>query len=263
MNRFFFTLAFVLFFSMPWAARANAEDVADEMSDDIEMVKPKNPAVLSIDEIVKSTDAPGSKGPLTLGYLDLQGDWLLTLHEGTGTSDGLEKYHSRAAVYRKVDGGFRLQAAWFSGVSARLGKPRFFDVKVDGAYTRLLWMPGLYYGTGAYRWDSVFELDRKKGMKPVEFEPAPIGYARLHKAGVAEAVMLEGEGVWKGEWNVIHRPSMVYGDHISFTFYIWNEGDGNAAPTAGRVDGTYKVERGEKGLKIEIETFKRTRFDKS
>lgn len=248
---------------LSWALPVLGEDAGEEMPDEILMVKPTDPAVLSIDEVARSADAPGAKSPLSLTYLDVQGDWLLTLHEGKGVFVDFEKYHSRAAVYRKVDGGYRLEAQWFSGLVARLGKPRFFDVWVGDAYKRLLWMPGVLYGTGSHRSDSVFELDGKTGMKPVAFEPAPIGFVRLHKAGIAEAVMLEGEGVWKGEHNVIHKPEIGSGHQISFTFYVWNEGDGNANPTAGRVDGAYKIVEGEKGLEIKIDRFKRVVFDKS
>ena len=263
MNTFLFRLIAVIQIVLGGVVQAYADQPAQRMPDNIEMVRAEDAPVVSIETIAKPADAPGAKAPLTLSFLDVRGDWLLTMHEGKGEFIGLERYHSRVAIYRRSEAGFRLEAEWFTGINVGLEKPRFFHMKLDGRIKRLLWVPGRVYGTGAGRQDAVFHLDRDVGMQPVAFEPAPAGYRRLHQAGVAEAVLLDGEGVWKGEHNVIHRPEMAYGDRISFTFYLWNEGDGNANPTAGRVDGTYKLLQGKKGLKIEIDTFKRVIFDKS
>ena len=236
---------------------------AEEMSDEVLMVRPKDSPALSLSEIAQPADAPGAKAPLELSYFERQDNWVLTLHEGKAEFLGHEKYHSRVGLYREVEGGFRLEAAWFSGVSAFLERPEFWHTRVDKQFTHLLWVPVRYYGTGHLRGDSAFELDDDDGIMAVDFEPAPLGYARLVEAGAEGAFFLDGEGVWKGEMNTIHRPTPGSWDQMSFTFYVWNKGDGNANPTAGRVDGTYMIERQlDGGLTIGIDTFKRVVFDK-
>lgn len=253
-----------VFFVIGCVVDTHAAQDADEMPFEITMLPAGDETpTIGIEELVRSVDAPGGTKPLTLCYLDQWGDWLVTYHDGKTERHGREKYHSRAAIYRQTEAGFRLQAQWFSGDASHLEKPRFFATYIDDDYHQLLWMPGRVYGTGSYRQDAVFELPAKGAMKPVAFEPAPIGYLRLHKAGLPEAVLLEGEGVWKGKVNVIHQPEPGGDDQMSFTFYVWNKGDGNANPTAGRVDGAYKIVEGDEGLEIKIDTLKRVIFDKS
>ena len=60
----------------------------------------------------------------------------------------------------------------------------------------------------------------------LEVEPAVEWYKRELK---------QGEGVWKG------TALSFSDDKIEFEFYIWNEGDANCCPTAGKVRGTYKI----------------------
>lgn len=189
-------LAIVL--TLGCSLQLHAEQDADEMSDSLVMVRPVNAQAVSLDDIVKSMDAPGATKPLGLCYLDQQGDWLLTYHDGQTELFGRSQYHSRTAICRKAEDGYRLEAEWFSGIVAHLEKPRFFHTFINNKYTHLLWVPGRVYGTGSFREDAVFHLPSKGAMKLVAFEPAPIGYMRLHKAGVAEAVMHDGEGGWTG-----------------------------------------------------------------
>lgn len=243
---------------------APAQQDDSEMPEEVLMVRPDAPPERSVGEIAQPAGAPGAKTPLELSYLERHGDWLLTFHEGITEYVGHEKYHSRVGLYRRSGSGFCLVAEWFSGVVVFLERPRFFHTEADGRRVHLLWVPARFYGTGSYRGDSAYELDDDAGMRAVAFEPAPLGYARLVKAGVEGAYSLEGEGVWKGEQNTIHKPEPGAWQQLSFTFYIWNKGDGNANPTAGRVDGAYKVFRGEGDrLRIEIDRFKRVDFDKS
>ena len=264
MNTIYIRSLLGVFLVVGCAVHAHAEQDTDEMPFEITMLPADDDTpIVGIEDLVKSVDAPGGTKPLTLCYLDQWGDWLLTYHDGKTERHGREKYHSRAAIYRQTEAGFRLQAQWFSGDVSHLEKPRFFGTFIDDDYHQLLWIPGRVYGIGSYRQDAAFELPDKGAMKPVVFEPAPIGYLRLHKAGAAEAVVLEGEGVRKGEINMIHKPTPGADDQMSFTFYMWNKGDGNANPTAGRVDGAYKIIKGDEGLKIEIDTIKRVIFDKS
>lgn len=67
----------------------------------------------------------------------------------------------------------------------------------------MLWVPGRIHGTGHGRMDAAYALTDEGGVERVGFEPAPIGYMKLHKAGDERAVLNEGEGVWKGEMNHI------------------------------------------------------------
>lgn len=263
MNTIYWRLMAVWLLVLAGVLHTQAEEEAEEMPFELTMVVASDEAPVGIEAVVKSADAPGMTQPLELTYLDRQHGWLLTFHEGVTQYVGHEKYHSRAALYRVVEGDYQLQAEWFSGAASFVEKPRFFSMQGKEDRRHLLWVPGRVYGTGFMRHDTVMDLDDDDGMKRVVFEPAPIGYLRSSDAGDPRAVMLDGEGIWKGELNVIHRPQKVGGDQISFTFYVWNKGDGNANPTAGRVDGAYKLIEGEKGLRIEIDTFKRTIFDKS
>ncbi len=239
-----------------------ASDEAGELPESITVDMPERAPALPIEAVVRSADAPGAIAPLKLNHADQLGDWMLTYHTGKARMFGGDYFHSRVAIHHETEDGYILKAQWFSGVLACLEKPRFFTALHKGRFIQMLWVPGLLYGTGSLRQDALFHLTDKGQLQPVEFEPAPIGYERLSKAGVPGAIMHAGEGVWKGEFNVIHRPTIDSQDQMSFSFSIWNADDGNANPTAGRVDGTYKLTENENGFKLEIDSFKRKAIEK-
>lgn len=217
---------------------------------------------VTTDEAVLSVRVPGVEGLLELAYAQRYGGWLVTYHYGTPRigkrSDALE----RTAIYHRTHRGWVLKAEWVGGIDASLEQPKIFGIH-HKEYHTCLWVPGRHNGTGNQRADAVYELKGGGAVKEIAFEPAPAGYLRLHKDGQPAAVMNPGEGIWKGEMNRVHDPGPgSNGYQVSFTFYIWNEGDGNASPTAGKVEGAYELSYVESGLALSIGSFKRTDFDK-
>lgn len=81
----------------------------------------------------------------------------------------------------------------------------------------------LYSGTGGFAEENVFALNRDNSLEPVKMNTE------------AKIELRPGEGVWKGTMNRFSD------SRLSFEYYIWNEGDANCCPTAGRVTGTYKL----------------------
>ena len=204
----------------------------------------------SKDEIV-ATIPPENEGEKEweLKYADslpefpAQWEYFVTLHTSQGGSrpDRLSVY-TRANSGDHEKKGYRLVKRMFSEETqsyAWFGKPSFFFYEIEGGrWHYFLHVPMFYSGTGHFRKDWVFYFEDGE-LHEVEFEPAPVWF---------KSKLNEGEGVWKGEHN--HFSSA----QLSFSFMIWNAGDGNGHPTAGSVKGTYKivnVEEGEEAKKHE------------
>jgi len=112
---------------------------------------------------------------------------------------------------------------------------------------QLIQITEIQYGTGHIRTEHIFRPLCSGDIQKVEFIPAPLFYKKH---------LNEAEGIWKGEINKFSK------DGLFFTFYIWKEGDPNCCPSAGKVTGTYKIEK-TKGdsLKISAKEFKREPYD--
>ena len=119
-----------------------------------------------------------------------------------------------------------------------------------GDHEQLIQITEVYYGTGGFKKEHIYttssggkELAADLELKEVEFIPADKSFLK-HLA--------KGEGVWKGVNTTFTDGWLI------FEFYIWKDGDGNGTPTAGKVTGTYKLERKpDGGLRISMDIFKR------
>ena len=80
-------------------------------------------------------------------------------------------------------------------------------------------------------------------LEEVEFIPASESFKEK---------LAKGEGVWKGVG------STFTDDGLFFNFEIYKDGDANCCPSAGKVTGTYKLERKPDGkLRIIMDKVKR------
>ena len=102
----------------------------------------------------------------------------------------------------------------------------FEEIKPIRFENRLyLHIPMMQTGTGHFREDSFYHLGDRCELAEVNIEYASEWF---------KDKLNPGEGVWKGEMLLFDN------DRLSYTFYIWNDGDGNCCPSAGKVTGTYK-----------------------
>ncbi len=234
----------------------HAKDTMSDAAPGIEMKQPTDAPWQAKPDITAPIETPDGDA-LNLIYADAITPRLFLTFHGLDPS-GLSG--QRIALYVRQEHSYRLVATWHpdrsDGTQPYLEKPFVFTRLIGTAEHRFLFVPGRYPGTGHHRANAVYHLEHDTPRR-ASFEPAPLGYQRLAAAGDPGAIINNGEGVWKGEVNCGR------GDELAFTFYIWNDGDGNANPTAGRVDGTYEIIRDDEGAwSIRIGEFKRIDFDK-
>ncbi len=153
----------------------------------------------------------------------------------------------RADVYAQVDGGYRLLRT-LVGQQGYFLRPNYFRAFYADSPGReqdyFLQITEVYYGTGALVEEHIFKLRPDQTLDEVLFTPAP----ELYKDK-----LLPGEWVAKGEWNEFTNQGLF------FHFAIWGPQDGNCCPTAGQVEGTYKIERRspDEPYRMTVDTFKR------
>jgi HEAT repeat protein len=82
----------------------------------------------------------------------------------------------------------------------------------------------LYSGTGGFVEENIFAINVDNTLTPVKMTDP-----------VSKIALKPNEGVWKG------IGSEFSDDKLEFGYYIWNEGDANCCPTAGKITGTYKM----------------------
>ncbi|MDH5216150.1 MAG: lysozyme inhibitor LprI family protein [Gammaproteobacteria bacterium] len=143
---------------------------------------------------------------------------LITLHEGEGRPQVLTMWAEGASGFTLLD-----------EITEEEGMIREYNVnnfKHEGNI--FLHVEKLYSGTGFAHDDKVFCVNPgpTPTLKEIVFERAPAWYKSKLKAN---------EAVYKGELNTFAGPE------IDFKFYIWNKGDANCCPTAGKVTGSYKI----------------------
>jgi len=213
--------------------------------------EPAHPPLVSKGQIV--ADIPGDS--LNPNFLDLeyafpivswnQEEMFVTLHRGKERPD-------RLAVWQRVESKFRNVLT----LEAEEG-PEFsyFDQVTSFHYkgNQFIHVPLIYTGTGHIRKDRIYCILPDLALQEIAFQPAPQGFLSHLK---------KGEGIWKGENDIFSD------ERLAFEFYIWNEGDANCCPTAGRVTGTYKIvgdvrwdEKAKKNVtdfKMLMDTFERT-----
>lgn len=121
----------------------------------------------------------------------------------------------------------------------------------DNGRASILRIKERYYGTAAFVEERIFRVlpdfdpnsKRRVKLEKVEFVRPDASY---------KSQLREGEGVWKGVQSVLDHHGMA------FEFYIWNRGDANCCPSAGRVTGRYNIHRNPDGtLRMAASTFKR------
>jgi hypothetical protein len=147
-----------------------------------------------------------------------------------------------AAIYIRVGDKFRLLKRLDSFMSYFL-KPNIVWASTKGDRELLVQVTEIAYGTGHLATEHVFTPTYDLTLEEVEFIPAHESY-KTHLA--------RGEG-WQFEANTFTDNGLF------FRFFIGKEGDGNCCPSAGKVTGTYKLERSRRdgGLRISMDTFKR------
>jgi HEAT repeat protein/uncharacterized protein YecT (DUF1311 family) len=151
-----------------------------------------------------------------------QNELYVTLHKGKDRPDLLRiwrKTDDRYAIAKEMTAGEN-DGAYFDQVSAFS-----YNITRDQR-EQFIHVPLIFSGTGHYREDTIYCILPDLSLQEIVIEPAPDWFADKLKPG---------EGVWKGE--ILSLSS----DKLEFEFYIWNEGDANCCPTAGRVKGTYKI----------------------
>ena len=85
-----------------------------------------------------------------------------------------------------------------------------------------------FTGTGGLHEDEILHLRPDGGLEPVAFRQAPEALS---------ARLAPGEGIWKG------AAYEFADDRLTFEVHVWKDGDANCCPTAGRITGTYTIER--------------------
>jgi hypothetical protein len=165
----------------------------------------------------------------------------VTVH-ARGRESSSDSPNFTAAIYLEEGGRFKLLKR-LESENGFFDKPAFAWTKDR---THLLQITEIMYGTGVFTEDHVYYLDFEDvepKLEEVEFVPASESF---------KPYLAKGEGVWKGVY------SRLTDDGFFFDFCIWKDGDGNCCPSAGRVTGTYKIERKPDGkLRITMDTFKR------
>lgn len=165
-------------------------------------------------------DGPGFVRPTAVTTLRGPGtvEFLVTTHRAPDVPEDLHFWRREGDRYRHLR----------SIVGAEDPEIGGFDAPTPFAYQGRMFVHVQlqYTGTGGIHEDFVFHLSPAGALEPVEFVDAATWFQpRLRK----------GEGVWKGVFYAFAD------DTLPFQFSIWNDGDGNCCPTAGRVTGRYTI----------------------
>lgn len=145
--------------------------------------------------------------------------FLVTLHRGKDRRDRLAVWKPVGDYYQRVEfmeGLYPPGIGWFLPVSIFR-----YDV------TRFLHITLRYSGTGYNTEETVFAISRDT-LIPVKLFIGP------EYSGVD---LMPGESVQDGVFNNFSD------DKLEFTYGIWNEMDAHCCPTAGKVTGTYRINR--------------------
>lgn len=147
-----------------------------------------------------------------------------------------------AGIYRKTGEGYELLKKIHT--MGYFKEPNIFFIE----RRHLIQLTEIQYGTGHYTTEHIFRLLPPYGdLQKVEFVPAPLSF-RNH--------LKKGEVIRKGEINEFNKNGLF------FTFYIWKEKDPNCCPSAGKVTGTYKIEKTNgDSTKISLKEFKRETYN--
>jgi hypothetical protein len=155
-----------------------------------------------------------------------------------------------ASIYKKnIDGYKQIRYFETNGDGLFLEPNHFLFQSSNSADTvEIIHFSELTYGTGNFIKEHMFSISSTGELSEVEFMPAPKSYKDKLK---------KGEGIWKGEMN-------QFSDNgLSFTFHIWNDNDANCCPTAGKVTGSYTIEKiDDNKFKIEASSFQRHNISK-
>lgn len=131
------------------------------------------------------------------------------------------------AIWGKVDNSYR-RLTHLSVDRSKSGPGQFDPIKtfhMNGCL--LVHIPWIWDGTGYYREDWFYALGPDYAVERVELQPPSEAYRPKLK---------KDESVVKGE-------EYEFSDKAQkFRFYIWKKDDSNYCPTAGRVEGTFKLE---------------------
>jgi hypothetical protein len=140
---------------------------------------------------------------------------LVALHRGKDGAD-------RLTVWRQEGDKYRLLKLLEGPETPDMGMFDTINVFHYQGYP-FLHIRFLYSGTGGFSKENVFALNLDNSLESAKMNTEP------------KVELRPGEGVWKG---VMNR----FSDNLlSFEYYIWNKGDANCCPAAGRVTGTYKL----------------------
>lgn len=156
-----------------------------------------------------------------------------------------------ASIYVQAAGRYKLLHQLMSFNSYFL-KPNYFMAKwsEDSGYDSgyILQITEVFYGTGALVAEHIYYPRPNLTLEEVAFTPAPEFY---------QGKLLPGEMVAKGEYNEFNNQGLF------FHFAIWKKDDGNCCPTAGQVDGAYKLERPTRDspLRIFVDSYHRRPID--
>ena len=205
---------------------------------------------LTKDEIVASVKSEDQSGLLELKWgitetIVNNEELFVTVHGAEPRFTGSE---SSVSIFFNIKGKYK-RLKKLTGETSFFEKPNFFWAEVEGqkAKQQLLQITEVWPGTGHFIKEHIFLISLGTNpldlMVPVRFVPAPDSYKEKLKPG---------EGVWKGGTNSFDDNGLF------FTFYIWNERDGNCCPTGGKVVGQYSLKKLGNEFEISARDFKRS-----
>lgn len=144
------------------------------------------------------------------------------------------EFQSRLIVNKQRDNKYTLskyeQVFKFNTImgNSYFEEPVFFEYKPinDTSYKQFFVLQDIQFGTGNYKKEWIFHIHSNGEINEVNFIVNPV---------VTKLELNPKEGVWK--------PGSKYfkNDSLYHIHYIWNEGDGNCCPSAGRVTTNYDI----------------------
>jgi HEAT repeat protein len=147
------------------------------------------------------------------------GELFVTLHRGKDRLDRLVLWRKEGDKYRE---NMALSAREDSGAN-NFGRVEMF--RYDGKL--FIVVPLNFEGTAGYHEERIFCIQPPdNNLKEIQFQPA---------GGLYNDKLNPGESIQDAAWNTFKDNLM------SFKFYIWKKDDGLHWPTAGQVEGTYKI----------------------
>ncbi len=141
---------------------------------------------------------------------------MVSIHD----SPSPEEHDQRAGIYLQVKNKFKILKQ--IETSGYFLQPNFFRAQND----LFLQISEVQMGTGNEKTEHIYYILPVGGIKKVSFIPAPQSFAGHLK---------DGELIRKGENN------RLTDNGLFFEFSVWNPGDANCCPSAGRVKGTYAL----------------------